>query len=53
MMVSPEIVNLFVIQTGPEICADKLDHVQLILEPAPLSRQSFNNSVSNTESHPF
>jgi len=38
MMVSSEIVNLFVIQTGPKVRADKLDHVQLILEPTPLSR---------------
>lgn len=52
-MIRLEIVNLFLEHHGPQILAQKLDHIQLIREPGPVSREPLRQALADTETQPF
>lgn len=51
VVVGPEVVDLLLVEAGPEVGADELDGVELVLEPGPLPGEALDYAIAHAEAH--
>lgn len=48
-----QVINLLLKHDGPEVLTDELDHVELIREARPVTREPLTQALADTEAQPF